>query len=254
MKTKTFLCAFLVAGLSAFAEEDHSKHDHAKVPPASGTNAVQNAAPRWPVMKTQREKASYAIGFDMAGYHMQHKDMLDMERMIQGFRDAFESYKPMMDYAEAKELMEKFETEANAAEKRKTDQESVQNRRLGAKFLEENQKKEGIKVTPSGLQYKVVKEGNGAKPTLTDRIRFHYVVKNIAGETLDDSHRLPKPVGTSLHALMKGWQEGLQMMKEGSVYEFYVPSNLAYGEQGAGRNIKGNETLITVLELVNIEK
>ena len=246
MKTKSIFFALMAASLPIFADEPAKTNDASKT----------NMPPRWPEMKTEKEKVSYAMGFDMAGFHMQHRDLLDKERMIQGFRDAFDQYKPAMDYEEAKELMEKFEKIANEAEKRKTDEESVQNRRLGAKFLEENLKKEGVKASSSGsgLQFKVVKDGTGAQPTLNDRIRFHYVVKNIKGDTLDDSHRLPKPVLASMQSLMKGWKEGLQMMKVGSVYEFYIPSDLAYGEQGAGRNIKGNETLVTQLELISIEK
>jgi len=244
MKMKSIFFALMAVSLSIFAEEPAKKDDASKT----------NMPPRWPEMKTEKEKVSYAIGFDMAGFHMQHRDLLDKERMIQGFRDAFDAYKPAMDYEEARELMEKFEKIANDAEKRKTDQESVENRRLGAKFLEANSKKEGVKANPSGLQYKVIKEGTGAKPTMNDRIRIHYIVKNIGGSVLDDSHRFPKPVAASMQSLMKGWKEGLQMMKEGSVYEFYIPGDLAYGEQGAGRNIKGNETLVTEVELISIEK
>jgi FKBP-type peptidyl-prolyl cis-trans isomerase len=249
MNTKPIFFALLALAVPAFGDEPVKKDE------ASTTNAVAtNAAPRWPALKTEKEKVSYAIGFDLAGFHMAHRDMLDKERMVQGFRDAFDAQKPIMEYDEAKELMEKFEKEMNAAEKRNTELEGVKNRRLGAKFMEENQKKDGVKVTASGLQYKVVKEGKGATPVPTDRVRFHYVVKGVEGNLLDDSHRLPKPIGASLHSLMKGWQEGLQLMKEGAVYEFYVPSDLAYGEAGAGRNIKANETLITELELVTIEK
>ncbi len=234
----------MAASLPIFADEPAKTNDVART----------NMPPRWPEMKTEKEKISYALGFDMAGFHMQHRDLLDKERMVQGFRDAFDLYRPAMDYEEAKELMEKFEKIANDAEKAKTDQESVQNRRVGMKFLEENLKKEGVKAKPSGLQYKVIKEGTGATPTADGRIRFHYVVKNVKGDLLDDSHRLPKPVAASMTSLIKGWKEGLQMMKEGGVYEFYIPGELAYGEQGAGRNIKGNETLITEVELISVEK
>ncbi|MDB6026101.1 MAG: peptidylprolyl cis-trans isomerase, FKBP-type [Verrucomicrobiales bacterium] len=246
MNTKSIFFALLALAVPVFADEPIKKDE------ASKTNAVE--APRWPALKTEKEKVSYAIGFDMAGFHMAHRDELDKERMIQGFRDAFDAKKPIMEYDEAKELMEKFEKEMNALEKKTTELEGVKNRRIGAKFLEENQKKEGVKVTASGLQYKVIKEGTGATPVATDRVRFHYVVKGIEGNLLDDSHRLPKPIGSHVRSLMKGWQEGLQLMKEGAVYEFYIAPELAYGEQGAGRNIKANETLVTELELVGIEK
>ncbi len=252
MKTKFFFTCLLGIAIAANAEEPAHKHE------SPGTNAVPNAAAtgptRWPAFKSEREKVSYAMGYDMAGFHLEHKDILDSERMVQGFRDAFDGARPMLDYADAKELMDKFEKEVQELTKRKTELEGVVNRRKGAKFLEENKVKEGVKTTASGLQYKVIKEGTGAAPKADDRIRFHYVVKNVEGALLDDSHRLPKPVNSPLRSLIKGWQEGLQMMKEGGVYEFYVPSELAYGEQGAGRNIKANETLVTQLELVTIEK
>jgi FKBP-type peptidyl-prolyl cis-trans isomerase len=247
MKTKSIFFALMALALPSFADEPIKKDE------ASKTNAV-NMPPRWPEMKTEKEKISYALGFEMAGFHLQHKDLLDKERMVQGFRDAFDQYKPMMDYDEARELMEKFEKIANEKEKRNSELEAVNNRRIGAKFLEENKGKAGIQVTASGLQYKVIKEGTGGKPVPTDRVRFHYVVKNVEGVLLDDSHRLTKPITTSIRSLIKGWQEGLALMKEGSVYEFYIPSELAYGELGAGRNIKGNETLVTEVELIAIEK
>ncbi|MCB1157821.1 MAG: FKBP-type peptidyl-prolyl cis-trans isomerase [Leptospiraceae bacterium] len=127
------------------------------------------------------------------------------------------------------------------------------NKAAGEKFLTENKGKEGVKVTPSGLQYKVIKEGSGAKPTATNTVKVHYVGTLIDGSEFDSSYKRGQPAVFPLNGVIPGWTEGLQLMTVGSKYKFFIPSHIAYGERGPGK-IGPNSTLIFDVELISIEK
>lgn len=251
MKRNLIVCALVVASLQLARAEDTAK----PAAPAAAASADKDA-PHWPALKTEKDKISYAIGEQMGGYYLMHRELLDEDRMVQGFRDAFNVRKPMLDGNEAQEMMSEFEKKVRKLEEDAKEQERVDNRRDGEKFLDANKKKDGVKTLASGLEYKVVKEGkaDGSKPGIESRVHFHYKVKDINGDLLDESYHLSKPVAANMRNLIKGWQEGLQLMKEGAVYEFYIPSGLAYGEGGAGRNIKSNMALVTEIELESVEK
>ena len=123
----------------------------------------------------------------------------------------------------------------------------------GKAFLEANGKKEGVTTTASGLQYKVIKAGTGAKPKATDTVNVHYKGTFLDGKTFDSSYDRGQPISFPLNGVIAGWTEGVQLMPVGSTYEFYIPSNLAYGERGAGGAIPPNSTLIFVVELLAIK-
>jgi FKBP-type peptidyl-prolyl cis-trans isomerase len=129
----------------------------------------------------------------------------------------------------------------------------IENMKKGATFLAENKKKDGVKVTESGLQYKVLEEGTGKTPKATDTVKVHYRGTTINGREFDSSYRRGEPIEFPLNGVIKGWTEGLQLMKEGSKYELYIPSNLAYGSRGAGGAIGPNETLIFQVELIEVK-
>lgn len=122
----------------------------------------------------------------------------------------------------------------------------------GAKFLEENGKKEGVVTTESGLQYLVLQEGTGKKPTEYDTVVVHYAGTLLSGTEFDSSYKNLEPVSFPLNRVIKGWTEGLQLMNVGAKFRFFIPSNLAYGPRGAGRDIGPNETLIFEVELLDI--
>jgi len=124
----------------------------------------------------------------------------------------------------------------------------------GQKFLEENKSKEGIVVTASGLQYRIINEGEGAKPLATDKVSVHYKGTTIAGKEFDSSFKRNEPATFAANRVIKGWTEALQLMPVGSKWELFIPSNLAYGPRGAGADIKANETLIFEVELLDIIK
>lgn len=122
----------------------------------------------------------------------------------------------------------------------------------GEKFLEDNAKKEGITVTPSGLQYQVITQGEGKSPKATDTVEVHYEGTLINGTVFDSSYRRKESIEFPLNRVIAGWTEGVQLMKEGSKFRFFIPSKLAYGSRGAGRDIGPNEALIFDVELIKV--
>ncbi len=128
-----------------------------------------------------------------------------------------------------------------------------ENKKAGAAFLAENAKKEGVVTTASGLQYKILKQGDGAKPSAADNVTVHYEGKTLDGKVFDSSYKRGTPATFPLNRVIAGWTEGVQLMQEGSKYRFYIPSDLAYGPRGAGSDIGPNETLIFDVELIAIQ-
>jgi len=133
-------------------------------------------------------------------------------------------------------------------------QQGEKNKREGEIFLEANKKKEGVQTLPSGLQYKVLKAGAGKKPTTTDTVTVHYRGTLIDGKEFDSSYQRGKPATFPVNGVIPGWTEALALMEEGAKWELFIPSNLAYGERGAGREIGPNATLIFEVELISIEQ
>lgn len=131
---------------------------------------------------------------------------------------------------------------------------TYEKKRPGIEFLAENGQKNGVKTTESGLQYKVIQEGTGAQPILSDKVRVHYKGTLIDGSEFDNSYKRGEPISFNLNRVIKGWTEGLQLMKEGGKYELYIPSELAYGERAMGNVIPAYSVLIFEIELLAIEK
>ncbi len=123
----------------------------------------------------------------------------------------------------------------------------------GEKFLEENAKKEGVVTTASGLQYKIITEGTGKSPKATDTVLVHYAGTLLSGTEFDSSYKRKEPIEFPLNRVIAGWTEGVQLMKEGAKFKFFIPSKLAYGPRGAGRDIGPNETLIFDVELLKVK-
>jgi len=145
-----------------------------------------------------------------------------------------------------------FHTFLFAIKKIKTEQ-GEKNMTEGPKFLEENKAKEGVVILPSGLQYKVITEGTGKSPKATDKVKVHYRGTLINGKEFDSSFKRNQPAEFPVNGVIKGWTEALQLMKEGSKWELYIPSDLAYGARGAGGDIGPNATLIFEVELLEVK-
>ena len=193
------------------------------------------------------DKISYAIGLSM-GQNLMGSGVTSLEYadLAAGIKDVLEKNQPQISYQEAQQVLGKFfsELEQKIAGEAKA---------AGEAFLAENAKREGVKVTESGLQYEVLEATIGQKPKATDKVRVHYEGTLIDGTVFDSSYKRGESITFGLNQVIKGWTEGLQLMSIGSKYKLYLPDQLAYGERGAGANIPPYAALIFTVELLGIE-
>jgi len=159
----------------------------------------------------------------------------------------------MLTDKEMGEMLNLYRKEAQAAQQKVKAEQGEKNMQEGPKFLEENKTKEGVVVLPSGLQYKVLTEGTGKSPKATDKVKVHYKGTLINGKEFDSSYKRGTPAEFPVNGVIKGWTEALQLMKEGSKWMLYLPSDLAYGPRGAGGDIGPNATLIFEVELLEVK-
>ena len=199
-----------------------------------------------PQLKDQKDKVSYSIGLNI-GFNLNRQNVqINPDVLSAGIKDAIAG-KPQLTTDQVKEVMTTFEKDMQQKQKAAGEKNASE----GAKFLEENKKKEGVKTTASGLQYKAIKEGTGAQPKATDTVTVNYRGTLINGTEFDSSYKRGEPASFPLNGVIKGWTEGLQLMKVGSKYQFFVPPNLAYGERTVGPDIAPNSTLIFEVELLD---
>jgi FKBP-type peptidyl-prolyl cis-trans isomerase FklB len=205
-------------------------------------------------LKTQKDKVSYAIGMNI-GMGMK-KDSLDVDPVIlaRGLKDALSGAKPLMTEAEMVSVMNDLRTQMTAKKQAETQRISEANKQAGQQFLSANKAKPGVVTLPSGLQYTIVKEGTGPKPTATDSVVCNYRGTLVNGTEFDSSSKHGGPATFPVSGVIKGWTEALQLMPVGSKWELYVPSDLAYGERSPGAEIGPNSTLIFEIELLNIQE
>jgi FKBP-type peptidyl-prolyl cis-trans isomerase FklB len=202
--------------------------------------------------KTQKDKVSYSIGLDF-GKNMRIQSVeLNLDLLLRGIRDGMAEVKPALTDAEIRECMTTFQKEmmAKMQEKQKVDGEK--NKKEGDAFLAQNKKKPGVVTLPSGLQYKVIKDGIGKSPKATDTVTVNYRGTLISGKEFDSSYKGGAPVTYPLNGFIPGWIEAFQKMKVGSKWELYIPANLAYGENGPGE-IGPNSVLIFEVELLGVK-
>jgi len=202
---------------------------------------------------TQDEKNSYAIGVSQGeNLFEQLKNSgldINMESLKKGLLDAFNSESKLTQeeiqacFNDIQMKMQAKQSQAGEVEKEK-----------GRQFLAENKKRKEVKETASGLQYEVLVMGTGAKPAATDQVKVHYTGKTLDGKVFDSSVERGEPIVFTLNQVIPGWTEGLQLMPIGSKFKFYIPSDLAYGDRGAGATIKPGSTLVFEVELIDIPK
>lgn len=192
------------------------------------------------------DKVSYALGMSI-GHQLQQMNATDLniDDFAQAITDVFNGDAKLSD-AEAHAAVQDFFS-------RKAEEQAKAAKAEGENFLAENAKKEGVKTLPSGLQYKVLREGDGRKPSATDKVECHYEGTLINGEVFDSSYRRGETATFGLNQVIKGWTEGLQLMQEGAKYRFFIPYNLAYGEHGAGQSIPPYAALIFDVELIKVK-
>jgi len=199
-------------------------------------------------LKDSKDKVSYSIGLNI-GFNLKKQNVsINPDTFVLGLKDALAG-KPQMTDEQVKETMTAFEKEMIDKQKAA----GVKNGADGEKFLAENKKKEGVKTTASGLQYKVVKEGTGAQPKEKDTVMANYRGTLIDGTEFDSSYTRGQPATFPVSGVIKGWTEALQMMKVGSKYQLFIPAKLAYGERAIGPDIGPNSTLIFEVELLDVK-
>ncbi|TKB48724.1 FKBP-type peptidyl-prolyl cis-trans isomerase [Ferrimonas sediminicola] len=219
----------------------------------------QDKAPEADVqLTTEDQKIAYAIGASFAGNLASSLDQLneleitvDRALVLEGIKAGLAGSNKLTE-EEMNQLLQAFDGKIAEAAKAKEAAESAAVKAEGEAFLAENAKKEGVQVTDSGLQYKVITQGEGAKPAATDTVEVHYRGTLIDGTEFDSSYKRGESISFPLNGVIKGWTEGLQLMSVGSKYELYIPSDLAYGERGAGQSIPGNAALVFEVELLGI--
>ncbi len=221
------LCLMMLAGTPAFAGEKDE-------------------------LKTQKDKLSYAIGMDMGGSLKRNAIDIDVDALVKGLKDSLAGGKMLLTEQEQREVLVAFQKEFQAKQQEKMKAQAEKNKKEGEAFLAENKKKKGVKVLPSGLQYKVITEGKGPSPKDSDTVTVNYRGTLIDGTEFDSSYKRNEPATFPLKGVIKGWTEALQHMKEGAKWQLFIPADLAYGERGAGNMIGPNSTLIFEVELLKI--
>ncbi len=216
--------------------------------------SCQNNAQDNVELKTRADSVSYAIGQNIGVNFKQQKIEVDPTIMAAGLRDVLNDAETKLTEQDAQQIWMTYQQELMAAQQQEREQAGVKNKEEGAKWLAENAKKEGVQVTESGLQYKVIEMGDGPTPSADDQVRVHYRGRFIDGEQFDSSYDRGEPAVFPVGGVIPGWTEALQMMPVGSKWEVYIPSELGYGPQGQGQTIPPHATLIFDVELLGIEK
>ena len=215
--------------------------------------AASDAVPVRGGMKTEREQVSYAIGVQIGESLKGVKDEIDLNTLFKAVRGTVDGKEPLLTPAEAMEVMQGFGMRMQARQMEEFANMARENAEAGKRFLEENAGKEGVQTTDSGLQYLVLEQGSGPRPSAGDTVRVHYRGTLLDGETFDDSYARGEPVEFALSQVVPGWQEGLQLMPVGSKYRLWIPAQLGYGEGGTpGGPIGPNATLVFEVELLDI--
>jgi FKBP-type peptidyl-prolyl cis-trans isomerase FklB len=213
---------------------------------------IINLVPESLSAHTGKEKASYCLGLDAGNsIRLQFSDM-DTQLLITGFEDAIKRNRPRVTEEEFQTIMTSVKQQMEAQQKAFVGQLSQKNKKQSESFLEKNKSQEGVTTLPSGLQYKVLTQGFGPQPELTDLVKVHYKGTFIDGQLFDSSYQRGEPARFPVNRVIAGWSEALQLMPTGSKWQIFVPGYLAYGEAGFAPHIEPNKLLIFEMELLEI--
>ena len=235
------------AGQAPAAKAPATKTPAAKTP-ASATKTTAAAA-----LTTQKQKASYAIGMNI-GKSLQ-KDSVDVDPnvLVRGLRDGLAGNKSVLSDEDAKAALAAVQNDVRKTQEAKIQVVGDVNKKEGDAFLAANKTKEGVVTLPSGLQYKILKEGTGPKPTATDNVVCNYKGTLLDNTEFDSSYKRGQPATFPVGQVIHGWTEALQLMPVGSKWQLFIPPDLAYGPRGAGPDIGPNATLVFEVELLSIQ-
>ncbi len=203
-------------------------------------------------LKDARSKASYGLGVQAGNTWKSRGADVDWDAYIRGLKDSSGGSTPLIADAEIREAMTQFQKDTQSRYQAKLTEDGSKNKEAGDQFLEANKSKDGVKTTPSGLQYKVIAATEGEKPAATDKVTVHYTGTLIDGKKFDSSLDRGQPATFPLNGVIKGWTEGLQLMPTGAKYQFFIPPDLAYG-LNAPASIGPNQVLVFDVELLSIE-
>lgn len=205
-------------------------------------------------LNTFSDKISYVLGQEIGDSFKESPTEIKLELFIQGIKDSLEDRKALLDPDESNEIKKEFSRQVQESRAKKIAAISEKNRELEEAFLADNKQKQGVVTTESGLQYEVLKKGDGSNPKRDDKVKVHYRGTLLNGNEFDSSYKRGQPATFRVGSVIAGWTEALQLMSVGSIYRLYIPSKLAYGNRGAGRIIGPNEMLIFDVELLGIEQ
>ena len=204
--------------------------------------------------ETQNEKESYSIGYQVGASIKTDGVEIEFERLVQGLQDAIDDKEPRLGMEEMRALIVDLRKRSRELQARKFQEKVVANAEESEKFLAQNKTQPGIRTTESGLQYKVVEEGEGESPGPKDFVKVNYRGAFIDGTEFDSSYAKGEPIRVQVDRVIKGWTEALAMMKPGAEWQVFVPPDLGYGRRGQGQNIPPNKVLVFDMELVDVEK
>lgn len=205
-------------------------------------------------LQSQKDRISYSIGVSVGNNLKMQSVDVDPDIIAQGIKDVLSGSQLLMTEKEVTDTLMTLQKDIIAKQAEERRKAAEKNKLEGEKFLEENKKKEGVVTLPSGLQYKVIKNGTGKTPKLTDTVVVNYKGTLINGKEFDSSYKRGEPSQFPVNAVIPGWTEALQLMKEGAIWQIFIPSSLAYGERGAGNVIGPNEVLIFEVELISVKE
>ena len=222
-------------------------------PAATTQQAAPPATPNIPGLPTKKDQVSYAIGMNI-GKGL-HRDSIEVDPnvILQGLKDGLADGKTLMTDDQAKQSLMQLQMEVRAQQEAKRKQDALENQKAGEAFLAANKSKPGVITTADGLQYKIITQGTGAKPTIDDVVTVNYKGTLINGKEFDSSYKRGEPATFPVRGVIKGWTEALQLVPVGTKFELWLPPDLAYGEHGAGEDIGPNETLVFEVELMSIK-
>ncbi|HXJ07792.1 MAG TPA: FKBP-type peptidyl-prolyl cis-trans isomerase [Candidatus Acidoferrum sp.] len=259
----------VVAGMIAFCNAQAQQTPPAKTPQTPAAKTTPKTTPKTPTAKpgstavkkpavlalqTQKDKASYAIGLNIG--RSMHKDSVDVDPniLLRGMKDGLAGAKPLLTDDEAKATMVALQADLRKKQEEKMQAEAEVNKTKGEAFLADNKTKQGVVTLPSGLQYKILTEGTGPKPAVTDTVVCNYKGTLLDNTEFDSSYKRGQPATFPVSGVIKGWTEALQLMPVGSKWQLFIPSELAYGARGGpGGGIGPNATLVFEVELMSIQ-
>jgi FKBP-type peptidyl-prolyl cis-trans isomerase FklB len=205
-----------------------------------------------PEIRDENDKVSYSIGHQIGGDFKRQGVELRPDLVVKGIRDAAEGAKPLMTPEEMNRTLVELKRKVTDAQRGEAKKAADKNRAAGEAFLAENAKKEGVVTLPSGLQYRILKDGEGASPRATDNVTVHYRGTLLDGTEFDSSYKRNQPAAFKVNGVIRGWTEALQLMKPGAKWHLFIPAKLAYGERGAGSGIPPNSVLLFEVELIKV--